>query len=189
MGKVVNLRPGDEVGRRRKGGTGKKAGKVLPLRSPEPTREPLLGPVSSLMDEAFADALARGLMDDLPGKGQPLPASFFRDDPYQPENAWEQQLLAEAGLLPEWLKLRKQITVDLDWVRANRPAVQTGEPAALSGEPPVRSGEPGLRSVDPARPEPTWEERVLRLNEAIHRFNGICPPMMQIPLYRQEFDA
>jgi hypothetical protein len=174
MGKVVQLRPGDDERHRQKHDTEKKAGKVLPLPSAEPEREPLLGPVSSLMDEAFADAMARGLLDDLPGKGQPLPPSFFRDDPYQAENAWERQLLAESGLLPEWLKLRKQISVDLDWVRANRP---------------VGAQAPAARSGDPARPEPTWEERVLRLNDAIHRFNRICPPMMQIPLYRPEFDA
>jgi hypothetical protein len=174
MGKVVQLRPGDDGRPRKRSGTGKKDGKVVPLPSLEPEREPLLGPVSSLMDEAFGDAMARGLLDDLPGKGLPLPPSFFRDDPFQPENAWEQQLLAEAGLLPEWLKLRKQISTDLDWVRANRPSA---------------AGAATARTGDPARPDLTWEERVLRLNEAIHKFNQICPPLMQIPLYRPEFDA
>lgn len=170
MGKVVPMRPGDDGRKRRSRGTGKS--KVIPLPSAEPEREPLLGPVSSLIDEAFADAMARGLMDDLPGKGKPLPDSFFREDPFQPEHALEQKILSEAGLLPEWLKLRKQISAELEWVRANREAGQNER--APSG--------------DPVYPAPTWEERVLRLNEAIHKFNRICPPMMQIPLYRPEFD-
>lgn len=170
MGKVVPMRPGDDGKRKRS--RGKVQSKVVQLPSAEPEREPLLGPVSSLIDEAFADAIARGLLDDLPGKGRPLPDDFFREDPYQPEAAMDQKILAEAGLLPEWLKLRKQISLDLEWVRANR-----GESRAK-----------GARSGDPVYPDPTWEERVLRLNEAIHKFNRTCPPMMQIPLYRPEFD-
>jgi hypothetical protein len=171
MGKVVPLRPDDE-GRPKRSRTDMEESKVVRLPSAEPKREPLLGPVSSLIDEAFADAVARGLMDDLPGKGQPLPPSFFREDPYQPAQSLDQKILSEAGLIPEWLKLRKQISLDLEWVRANR---------GLQGRRD--------RSGDPVRPDPTWEERVRRLNEAIHKFNRICPPMMQIPLYKPEFDV
>lgn len=171
MGKVIPLRPGDD-GRRKQAKRSRGESKVVPMPTAEPEREPLLGPVSSLIDEAFADAIARGLLDDLPGKGRPLPDSFFREDPYQPESSLDQKILVEAGLLPEWLKLRKQISADLEWVRANR----------------GKADPKGARSGDPACPESAWEERVLRLNEAIHKFNRICPPMMQIPLYRPELD-
>lgn len=172
MGKVVPMRPGDDAKRKRSEREG--PSKVVQLPSAEPEREPSLGPLSSLMDEAFADAVARGLMDDLPGKGQPLPDSLFREDPYQPQATLDQKILSEAGLLPDWLKLRKQISADLAWVRANRPIGQA----------------PAHRSAgDPAHQEPTWAERVERLNAAIQKFNRSCPPMMQIPLYRPEFDA
>lgn len=170
MGKVVPMRPGDDGKRKRS--RGKVQSKVIQLPTAEPEREPLLGPVSSLMDEAFADAIARGLLDDLPGKGKPLPETFFREDPYQPEAALDQKILSEAGLLPDWLKLRKQISLDLEWVRANRSEAKAK----------------GARSGDPVYPEPTWAERVRLLNEAIQKFNRTCPPMMQIPLYRPEFD-
>lgn len=171
MGKVIPMRPGDDGKRKRSNDS--VTPKVVPFPSAEPEREPLLGPVSSMIDEAFADAIARGLMDDLPGKGKPLPETFFREDPYQPEATLDQKILAEAGLLPEWLKLRKQISLDLEWVRANR----------------SQSAQQSARSGDPLYPEPTWAERVMQLNEAIQKFNRICPPMMQIPLYRPEYDA
>jgi hypothetical protein len=152
-------------------------GKVVPFRKrdgqEEPARREMAGqPLSSIVDEVFADAVARGLMDDLPGKGKPFAPEFFREDPFRDEHALEQQMLREAGILPEWVKLRKQISAELAWVRANRPA--DGEPTRLVGDDPVYR-------VD-------WAGKVAELNQKIRRFNLICPPTFQIPFYKPEYD-
>lgn len=85
------------------------------------------------LDEQIAQATAEGQFDNLRGQGKPLPKAGSLEDL---DDMWlGHHILKEAGFLPDWLQLRKEIFEE-------RPAVA----AALDAYRERR------RSADPANP-------------------------------------
>ena len=71
-------------------------------------RKPLAAPFESWIEQQIRDALEKGLFDDLPGSGKPLPDL---DEPYDPL-WWVKRKLRDENLslLPDALQIR----LDLD---------------------------------------------------------------------------
>lgn len=69
------------------------------------------------LDEIMAEAQRRGDFDNLPGKGQPL--RLGDPDPFAGPDAMAYRMLKQAGFVPEWVELRKQIVSEIDWLREN----------------------------------------------------------------------
>lgn len=67
------------------------------------------------MEEVIAEAQANGDFDNLPGKGKPL--NLDGSDPYAGAEAEAYKYLKNAGFVPEWMQLRKQITAVVVWLR------------------------------------------------------------------------
>lgn len=63
--------------------------------------------LDSLAEEKISSAIRRGELDDLPGRGQPLPAEDLSGVPEALRVAY--RLLKNAGCLPPELALRNQI--------------------------------------------------------------------------------
>ncbi len=68
------------------------------------------------LDQMVARAIARGDMDNLPGKGKPL--ALKDADPYAGDEAKLYEMLKNAGLTPEWIELRQQIVAAMNEIRA-----------------------------------------------------------------------
>jgi hypothetical protein len=62
-----------------------------------------------LAEQKILEAIKNGEFDNLPGKGQPLNLDDLRNVP--PELRMEYKVLKNAGLLPEEMDIRKEITV------------------------------------------------------------------------------
>lgn len=58
-----------------------------------------------LAERRLAEAVARGELDDLPGKGRPLALDLLEDVPPELRAAWS--ILRAAGCLPEELERRR----------------------------------------------------------------------------------
>lgn len=63
--------------------------------------------VEMIADRKVRDAQEEGLFDNLPGKGRPLNLDI--DSRLPPEIRIANQLMRDAGVLPEWIELEKQI--------------------------------------------------------------------------------
>lgn len=69
------------------------------------------------MDDVLREAERRGEFENLQGKGQPL--SLQGGDPFGGPEAEVYRYLKEAGVVPEWVELRKQIAEAIAWLREN----------------------------------------------------------------------
>lgn len=102
--------------------------------SPLSPRRPLGQPRDHWLDEIIRNAQAAGHFDNLPGQGKPLPKA----DPYEPLDDWwmAHHVLKQAGFLPDWLQLRKEVFEErpsvvaaLDEYHRYRAAHDAGDPA------------------------------------------------------------
>ena len=71
----------------------------------------------SWVDTAIREAGERGEFDDLPGRGQPL---RLDDNPFAGDRALGFRVLKNAGVLPYWMELEKEIGADLAALRELR---------------------------------------------------------------------
>lgn len=69
------------------------------------------------MEDVLSNAMKRGALDDLPGKGKPL--ALRESDPYEGDDAAAYRMLKNAGFTPEWVELRRQIAFEIGWLKAN----------------------------------------------------------------------
>lgn len=121
-----------------------------------------LDKIDSLVDEKIREAQAEGEFDNLPGYGKPLPRD--RDQDVAGESWMSNRVLKQAGFVPEWIELRKQIAAERDEVvqtlAAYRERARTGE----------RS------HPDLIRMEQRYVELATEVNRKIDAHNGQCPP-------------
>ncbi len=71
----------------------------------------------SWVDTAIREAQQRGEFDDLPGQGHPL---RLDDNPFAGDRAMGFRVLKNAGVLPYWMELEKEIAGDLGALRELR---------------------------------------------------------------------
>lgn len=87
----------------------------------------------SWLDAQIRRAEAGGYFDNLPGRGKPLPKG---GDLESLDDSWlAHHVLKEAGYLPDWLEIRKEVAAErakvvaaLDAYRAERAALAAGDP-------------------------------------------------------------
>lgn len=67
-------------------------------------------PRESLIDEQIREAQQQGMFDNLPGSGKPLPKD---DSYYLAGDHWMgNKILKDAGFVPAWIELRKEIAAE-----------------------------------------------------------------------------
>ena len=98
-----------------------------------------------LAEQRIRAAQEEGLFDDLPGRGQPL---ALDDNPLAGDMQAGFRLLKNAGFVPEWIELDKEIRAELDALRELREgaARRVAELGAAGGDEPSRTRE-GKRSL------------------------------------------
>ena len=134
-------------------------------KDPERPQSIFRPPRESLIDEQIREAQKQGMFDNLPGNGKPLP----KDDSYYlaGEHWMSNKALKEAGFVPEWIQLRKEI------------AAERGEVQSALGRYREQAHE-----LDPSAPETratlqALEDRYVQLATTINRkidsHNVRCP--------------
>jgi len=66
-----------------------------------------MDPLDRIAERKLAEAIARGELDDYPGKGEPLPPDDLAGVPQELRSSY--LLLKGAGLVPEELELKKEL--------------------------------------------------------------------------------
>lgn len=115
----------------------------------------------SLIDEKIREAQKQGVFDNLPGHGKPLP----KDDAYYlaGEHWMSNKILKDAGFVPAWVKLRKEIAAERGEVVAARDRFRD---QALLLEP----SDPTLRAL-----EDRYVQLATAINRKIEAHNGQAP--------------
>jgi len=107
-------------------------------------------PYETFIDNKLREAEERGLFRDLPGQGKPL--QFSTEDVRDPKNWLAHHMLKNAGLLPAWVDLAKEIDGYEDRIQAlerDYVAWLDDEAARLAGlsEARLRPRLPGVRAI------------------------------------------
>lgn len=124
-----------------------------------------------VIEDKIKQAQDEGVFDDLPGQGKPL-----RLDDNSSEDWLGHHMLHEAGLLPDWLQLRKEIHYARPKVVQ---ALRDYRTHGQMGRTPVSSSIPTTAEI---------EDRYLALARAINRkideHNRLCPSMtLELPRF------
>jgi len=115
-----------------------------------------------VIDSRIREAQERGEFDNLPGLGKPLP----RDAGYEMagEHWMSNHILKQAGYLPIWLELRKEIAVERGAVEAALAAYRE------------QAGNPGGSSPKTLRQlEDCYVQLATAINTKIDQHNDRCP--------------
>ena len=94
----------------------------------------------SWVDTAIREAQQRGEFDDLPGQGRPL---RLDDNPFAGERALGFRVLKNAGVLPFWMELEKEIGADAAALRVLR-----ARSAGYLNQPPTPASAGGAVSKE-----------------------------------------
>jgi hypothetical protein len=115
----------------------------------------------SLIERQIREAQAAGQFDNLPGYGKPIPKDGGQD--LAPDRWMSNRILKQAGYVPQWIELRKEIAAERDAVvqalAAYREMARSGD-----GSNPMLS-----------RIEQRYIELATAINKKIDQHNGECP--------------
>ncbi|MCU0491511.1 MAG: DUF1992 domain-containing protein [Chloroflexaceae bacterium] len=120
-----------------------------------------------LIDKQLADAMERGLFDNLEGTGKPL--EFADESSVPEEERVAYRMLKNAGFAPPWVEIRQQITEEEQklqhWLeRANRRW-------------------PNCNNEERQKLRDDYQTALKHLNRLITNFNLTAPPVVgQLPL-------
>lgn len=117
-----------------------------------------------LIEDRIQSAQERGLFDNLKGQGRPL-----KLDGESGEDWLANHLLHEAGVLPDWLQLRKEI-------HAQRPAVVGALREYASALQRLDRFHPGHAAIL-RRLEENYVKLAREINQRIDEHNVRCPSM------------
>lgn len=115
----------------------------------------------SLIERQIREAQAAGQFDNLPGYGKPIPKDEGQD--LAPDRWMSNRILKQAGYVPQWIELRKEIAAERDEVVQ---ALAAYRELARSGD----GSNPAL-----ARMEQRYIELATAINKKIDQHNGECP--------------
>ncbi len=131
-----------------------------------------------LIDEKIKAAQERGAFDRLAGAGKPLQL----DDESGGEDWLANHILREAGALPEWLQLRKEIYEE-------RPRVIAALREYQAYERSLDTSLPGHRAIL-ARLEERYRKLAAELNAKIDLHNVRCPSIAhELPRQPEDYIA
>lgn len=155
---------------------------VMPLPLDHDDLPSALRGIERAVERRIRDAIDAGEFRDLPGEGQRLP----RDDAPLDERWAATHVLSNAGVLPEWLALRKEIENERDRIVgrvAGHMAWLAGRHAALGTLPAERILD-AVRATELAdtRFRRELEELVAEVNTRVERHNVLAPrPEFHLP--------
>lgn len=128
-----------------------------------------------IVEQRIREARDQGAFDDLPGYGKPLKL----DDNERGEDWIGNRMLREAGLLPEWLQLRKDIYYLRPGVLSALHAYRTHAIAFRDGH---RVSLARLREL-----EQRYVELAREINRKIDLHNLRCPSIdLEIPRFMED---
>jgi hypothetical protein len=139
-------------------------------------REPRLDMIDSLIDEQIRAAQAEGAFDNLPGQGKPLPK-----DPSEgiAGDKWmSNRVLKQAGFVPDWIQLRKEIAEERHAVNAAMNAYRERARVSTLGDA-VTSAE--LKSL-----EDRYVQLATAINRKIDEHNTRCPPSQTLTRFVED---
>lgn len=121
--------------------------------------------IESRIEQEIRAAQERGEFDNLPGYGKPLP----KDPGYDLDNGtWmANRVLKEAGFVPDWIELRKEIASERDAVRNALEAYRERARTADRSNP--------ADVADLERLESRYVELATAINAKIDQHNSRCP--------------
>ncbi len=128
-----------------------------------------------VIDEKIKTAEERGAFRNLAGAGEPL-----KDDGEQAGEDWlANHMLRQAGVLPDWLQLRKEIHLE--------------RPGVLEALHEYERERQRLNPMDPrhaailARLEERYAEKATEINKRIDEHNLRCPSiLLEIPRFQED---
>lgn len=115
----------------------------------------------SLIERQIREAQEAGKFDNLPGYGKPIPKDPGQD--LAPDRWMSNRILKQAGYVPEWIELRKQISAERDAVVQ---ALAAYRELAKEGNSPAS---------ELAQLEQRYVALATEINKKIDRHNGECP--------------
>lgn len=134
-----------------------------------------------LVTQQLEEAAERGAFDNLPGKGRPLPLDTNPNEPADMHMA--NKLLKDNNLSPSWIGDRKELTAEIEKLRAD-----------IQREWTLRRARAGEGNADKEALERTWQRqvrewdaRVIDLNRRIVSLN-ISLPVWRMELHRLRLD-
>ena len=150
--------------------------KVRKMRQSQVDPDFLLARRDSLIEEKIRDAQAAGIFDNLPGQGKPIPK-----DPAQDLDGagWmSNRILRQAGFVPEWVTLRKEIAAERPEVADTLSAYRTLSRAGDLSNPDVVNE---LQQL-----ETRYIARAGAINKKMDTHNGRCPPSQELSRFVED---
>lgn len=139
-------------------------------------RESRLDKIESLIDEQIRAAQAEGAFDNLPGQGKPLPKD--PSEAHAGEHWMSNRVLKQAGFLPDWIQLRKDIAAERHAVNAARDAYRDRARGADTSDPAT--------VADLKRLEGHYIQRATEINRKIDDHNARCPPSQTLTRFVED---
>jgi len=149
-------------------------------------QSPKLRRVEQTVEERIADLERAGELRGLPGEGQPLPS----DDTGSPDSWAARRVVKNAGAVPEWADLRKEIDTRASRIRmrlrAHREWLRdrTRLLAELPAERILTTAHATTERDLRVRSE--LDAAISEVNALVRRYDLMVPVAMQLPLYTLE---
>jgi hypothetical protein len=131
--------------------------------------------MSKIAERKIQEAIEEGKFDDLPGKGKPI---IFDDDPMTPPHLrMANKILRNAGVLPEWIQVQKEIETERKEAAAQRTRLiqEHQSRRARMASLPADHPEAQTFAAWHARSRAAYLRRLKGVNTAILKFNIIAP--------------
>ena len=142
--------------------------------------------VEQSVEERIADLERSGELRGLPGEGQPLPA----DDAGAPDSWAARRVVKNAGAVPEWADLRKEIDARASRIRIRLRAHREWlhDRTRLLAELPAERilATAHATTARDLRVRSELDTAISEVNALVRRYDLIVPVAMQLPLYTLE---
>ncbi|HLV82082.1 MAG TPA: DUF1992 domain-containing protein [Chthonomonadaceae bacterium] len=131
--------------------------------------------MGKIAERKIQEAIEEGQFDNLPGKGQPI---VFTDDPMTPPHLrLANRILKNAGVLPDWMQLQKDIQEERKAVDAQRSRLAREYPIRRRHAAALPSGHIAVRQFAEwhVKSRATYHRRLKEVNTLILKFTMLAP--------------
>ncbi|HZT43530.1 MAG TPA: DUF1992 domain-containing protein [Chthonomonadaceae bacterium] len=131
--------------------------------------------MGQVAERKIQEAIEEGQFDNLPGKGQPI---VFTDDPMTPPHLrLANRILKNAGVLPEWMQLQKEIEEERKAVTAQRGRLAREYPVRKNRVAALPSDHVAVRQFAEwhVKSRAAYHRRLKEVNTMILKFTMMVP--------------
>ena len=137
------------------------------------------GIIGRVAERQIQEAIEEGKFDNLPGKGKPL---VFDDDPMTPPHLrLANKILKNAGVLPDWVQVQKDLEAERREVTVQREKLlaQHGKVYARLSNLPAEHPDVMLFAAWHTKSRETYLRRLKNVNNAILKLSLMAPSTVQ----------